>query len=408
MLSKTGLKQWLILLFCLTSFSGAAVAQSTLEWKVSGNGNSLIITNPNGALPANSYQSYVLLGANLPENQQFHAPVIRKNGNEIWVSLPTAQTISGTMRYVPNQTSDPSTSYPLDGKLLYVHNPTSCEGSGFTAKKLTTGPFYYCVFPSNFTQGTSDYLIVGSSMTSQTYYPIITSDYIKSTGNQVTLYNVVLDQLQNIGGIGAFHVNYTLATNGAKDVLNIANATVGGWVFVQGDLNVTGTFKTVGYGAVSVNRGTMNIKSGGYLWMNTSVSQHLFAVAVVNNGTLNNDGGIYQDLKSKGLGLYSGAFVNDGLFHIQSPWGLVASGGSVINKANGTLDVGSSLKRADQGIYLYAGGKIVNTGIINNNQTNGIYNDGMITNCNSIGKWNGGNAAPVAQVNTIVVACAIK
>ena len=409
MSSTNGMKLWLVLLFCLTNFSGAAAAQDPLTWRINGSGTYVIISNPNGALPATTMGSQLIFGANLPESQQFKAYVERKTSNEIWVSLVANQTVSGTMKYVPNPDTDPSKSYALAGKLLYVHNPTSCTAAGFTAK--TVGSHEYCVFPNNFTQGASDYLLVGSTLSSQVYYPIITSDYIKSTGNQVTLNNVVLTQDPSMAagvGTGALKVNYTQVTNGAKDTLNITGANIGGWVFVQGDLNISGIFKTVGYGAVAVSGGTMNINSGGNLWMNTNETDQLYAVAVFNNGTINNNGGIYQDLKSKGIGLYSGAVVNNAMFHIQSPWGLVASGGSVLNKANGTLNVGSSLKRAIQGIYLYPGGKIINVGTINNNQTNGIYNDGMITNCSTRGTWTGSNASPIAQVTTIVVGCAIN
>lgn len=396
--------------FCLLFLTANANASSS--WRVMGAGTQIEVTytTPGNVSLASSK---LIFGANLPANQQMMGDVTSINANPGYTSMTITAAIprgapSGTLIFAPDP-SDPSQNIALVGKLLNISDPTSCTNAGFTAS--TVGTHQYCTFPNNFTQGTSDYLLAGSTVTTQSYYPIITSNYVKSTGNQVTLHNVVVKRDLLDQQFGAINVNYTQSTNGAKDVLNLTQGTIGGWLVVQGDLNVSGLLKTVGYGSILIQGGTTNLNApNGQLWMSTTDTQQLFAVLLQNNGILNNNGGIYQDLKSTGVGVQSGTLMNNAMFHIQSPWGLIVggSGASVVNQTNGTLNVGSSLKRAVDGIYNYLGGTIVNIGTVNNNQTNGIHNDGMITNCSNRGKWNGANASPTQQTNTIVVACGMN
>ncbi|MDH2916566.1 MAG: hypothetical protein PXX77_06765 [Gallionella sp.] len=407
MLSMSRLSLTLGVVFCFSLFTAHANAAST--WRVMGAGTQIEVTylNPGSVSLASSK---LIFGANLPANQQMMGDVTSINASSGYTSMTITAYIpkgapSGTLIFAPVP-SDPSQNIALTGKLLNISDPASCTNAGFTAS--TVGTHLYCVFPNNFTQGTSDYLLVGSTVTTQSYYPITTSNYLKSTGNQVTLHNVVLKRDPIDLHFGAINVNYTQSTNGVKDTLNLTQGTIGGWLVVQGDLNVSGLLKTVGYGSILIQGGTANLNApNGQLWMATTETQQLFAILLQNNGALYNNGGIYQDLKSTGVGVQSGTLMNNAMFHIQSPWGLIVggSGGSVINQTSGILNVGSSLKRAVDGIYNYPGGTIVNIGTVNNNQTNGIYNDGMITNCSSRGKWNGSNASPTEQVNTIVVAC---
>lgn len=396
--------------FCFSFL--AMHANAATSWRVMGAGTQVEVTytNPSGVVSIAS--SKLIFGANLPVNQQMMGDVTSINMS----TNPTSFTItayipkgapSGTLIFAPDP-SDPSQNMALAGKLLNISDSASCTNAGFTASSV--GTHQYCIFPNSFTQDPSDYLLIGSTVTTQDYYPIITSNYQKSTGNQVTLHNVVLKRDPIDLHFGAIKVNYTQSTNGVKDILNLTQGTIGGWLFIQGDLNVSGLLKTVGFGSILVHGGTMNLNApNGQLWMSTTETQQLFAVLLQNNGVLNNNGGIYQDLKSTGVGVQSGTLMNNAMFYIQSRWGLIVggSGGSVINQTSGTLSVGSSLQRAIDGIYNYPGGKIVNIGTVNNNQTNGIYNDGMITNC-SRGKWSGSNASPTAQVNTIVVACGLN
>jgi len=392
----------LILLLSATATSQAAEAQ-TFNWAVDANGTTIEIQK--AGLPVFNHSDIsankLIFGSDLPANQQKTADAssVSTMPDVLRFTIPDGAP-SGAMKFVG------TSSVPSNGKLLIIEDTSTCTAANFTPQK--TGTYNSCYFPTNYTQGASDYLIIGSTVDGQDYFSVNTSNFIKSTGNVVTLYNVVLRHDPASNKYGALKVLNTTVTGGKKDTLNLASATIGGWLWAKGEVNISGTVKTVGNGAITLASGEMNInKPSGTLWLNSNQTVQIgnFGLQMQDNARVANNSNVFQNLLSNGINILSGQFLNNGILRLYAPNGLVTQGAdsSFINLKNGTLDVGSSAQKAIPGVSNASGATFVNGGQVNNHITSpriGISNEGVITNCTSpgVGTWNNADASPNRQV----------
>lgn len=391
------------------TFTSQATAQS-FNWTVSPNGTTVEVEK--SGLPVHNHSQVsankLVFGANLPADQQAVADAmyVSTKPDVLLFSIPKGAP-SGSMNFVGTAT------VPSNGKLLIIEDTASCSAANFTPQQ--TGTYASCYFPDGFTQGASDYLIIGSAVSGQDYFSVNTSNFIKSTGNVVTLNNMILRRDPVSQKYGALKVMFRRVTGGKKDTLNLASARIDGWLWSEGDVNISGIVKTVGSGSITLANGTMNINApSGTLWLgsNQTVPIGNYGLQMQDGARLNNNNSIFQDLSSGGVNILSGVLLNNGMFRLSAPNGIVTqgSGASFINLKNGTLDVGTSLQRALPGVSNASGAMFVNGGTVNNNINSpqvGISNNGVITNCTSPanGIWNGPNASPTQQVGGTVQAC---
>jgi hypothetical protein len=400
---------FITIIFFAVILTSQASAQ-TFNWSVEANGT--LIDVQKAGLPVFNHSDVsankLVFGADLPAAQQMEvgAMSVSTMPDVLRFTIP-AGAPSGPMNFVGTAT------VPSNGKLLIIEDQASCSAVNFTPQK--TGTYDSCYFPANFTQGSSDYLIIGSTVSGQDYFSVNTSNFTKSTGNVVTLNNVVLRRDPVTQKFGALKVLYTTSTGGQKDTLNLTSAFIGGWLWGKGEVNVNGTVKTVGSGSITLATGTMNINApSGVLWLssNNTVQIGSYGLQMQDDAKLNSNNNIYQDISSGGINILSGTLLNNGMLRLSGPNGLVTQGpgASFINRKNGTLDVGTSLQRAVPGVSNASGATFVNGGTVNNNIQSpniGISNNGVITNCTSpgIGNWNGPNASPNQQVDGTGSAC---
>lgn len=400
---------FIAILIIAVTLTSQALAQ-TFNWTVDANGTTVEVEK--AGLPVHNHSQVfankLIFGADLPAAQQVEAGAsyVTTKPDVLLFSIPKGAP-SGPMNFVGTET------VPSNGKLLIIEDKASCSAANFTPQK--TGTYDSCYFPANFTQGASDYLIIGSTVSDQDYFSVSTSNFIKSTGNVVTLNNVVLRRDPVTQKYGALKVMYRTSTGGKKDTLNLTSASIGGWLWSEGEVNVNGTVKTVGVGSITLAKGAMNINApSGTLWLNSNQTVQIgsYGLQMQDGARLGNNSAIFQDLSSGGINILSGTLLNNGMLRLSAPNGLVTqgSGASFINLKNGTVDVGTSLQRAVPGVSNASGATFVNGGTVNNNINSpkiGISNNGVITNCTSpgTGVWNGPNASPAQQVGGTGSAC---
>jgi len=239
------------ILFFVVAFASQASAQA-FNWSVTAGGSIIEVEKSNLPLQGQVFANKLVFGADLPSAQQVEvgAAYVTSKPGVLLFSIPIGAP-SGPMKFVGTAT------VPSNGKLFIIEDSASCSAVNFTPQR--TGTYESCYFPNNFTQSASDYLIVGSTVSNQDYFSVNTSNFIKSTGNVVTLNNVILRRDPVTQKYGALKVMHTKPTGGQKDTLNLTSANIDGWLWGQGEINVNGTVKTVGMGSITLANGTMNI-----------------------------------------------------------------------------------------------------------------------------------------------------
>jgi len=377
--------------------SSGGSAPAITEWWISPTGTLVLVKGVNwSSSPA---QNTLIFGSNLQTVQQMRVQgsYFDPNDRNTMVFNIPAGAPSGTLSIaVAGTISVASTT-----KLVIITDDNSCTANGFAP---LASPYSYCRSSTNWTQNAGDWLVVGPNSTTSgtSQYPFyqlaiasgLTDTTVTLNGNLVLRY----DQTKQTYGSVLVGSSATLALSATN------KSYVGGYLDVVGTMTGMGALKTVGKGWIDVG-GSLTISgASGNLWFASQppppATGNRYGINLNGSGaslSIISGAGIYQDLSGSGIGINQGSMTNEGYFYIQSPNGIVTLGGQAnfTNTSTGTLAVGSSLKRAAGGVVNALGATFINKGAVQNNQANGISNNGVITSC---GQWSGSNAAPTAQV----------